>query len=400
MKLLYITTARIPTEKANGIQIMKMCEAFQRQGGEVTLFVPTRLQPEAMTRISDIWDYYEIETRFVLRYIPTPDFLRFEQRLPRKIIRSLYYLQCVLFSFLALLRTWREKDALYYTRSLQTLFLLCLSKRLHGKQIYFEAHEIHGDPQKTSSGRLLLSKTMRWMLRRLDGLIVITNRLKIFYLKLGIAEQKIEIAPDGVDVKRCEFDVERDEARRQLQIPLDKNIVCYTGHLFAWKGVYILAESTRHLSEDCCVYIVGGTETDIQALKNFAAEQHLMNLEIVGYVPYSQIPLFLAAADVLAMPNTSAARISREYTSPLKLFEYMGARRPIVASDLPSIREILRHQRNAFLVPPDDPKNLADGIMHVLSHAQLSRDLVKAAYTEVQSYTWDARAAKILRFLE
>lgn len=398
MKLFYITTARIPTEKANGIQIIKMCEAFQKQGVEVCLFVPTRAQPAAMARLADIWEYYDIATRFALHYLPTPDFLRFDQRLPKKMVRTLYYLQCFLFSLRAIARTWRTQDALYYTRSLQTLFLLCLTKNLHGKPVYFEAHELHGDPQKTSPGRLLLSKTMRWMLGRIDGLIVITNRLKILYMTLGIAEQKIEIAPDGVDVKRCEFDVERDEARRQLQIPLDKNIICYTGHLFAWKGVYILAESTRHLSEDCCVYIVGGTEADIQALKDFAAERHLKRLEIVGYVPYSRVPLYLAAADALALPNTSDARISREYTSPLKLFEYMGARRPIVASDLPSIREILRHQRNALLVQPDDPKCLAEGILHVLSQPQLAHELVNRAYTEVRSYTWDARAMKIVRF--
>jgi glycosyltransferase involved in cell wall biosynthesis len=398
MNLLYITAARIPTEKANGIQIVKMCEALQRQGLEVTLMIPTRSQPEAMQHVTNIWHYYEVDTRFFLRYIATPDFLRFEQRFPKKLVRCLYYFQCFLFSFCALALTFRKKHAIYYTRSLQTLFLLCLTKWLHRKKVYFEAHELHGDPRRTHPGRVLLSRLMRWMVRRLDGIVVITDRLKTFYSGFGISEQRICVAPDAVDAKRCVPTVERMEAHQQLHIPLDKKVVCYTGHLFPWKGAYVLVESVKYLSDEFCIYLVGGTASDVQALKDFVAEQQLQNIEVVGYVPYSKVPLYLAAADVLVLPNTSAERISRDYTSPLKLFEYMAAQRPIVASDLPSIREVLRHRENAFLVQPDDPKNLADGIVQVINDKQLAHHLVRTASAEVRAYTWDARAARIVTF--
>lgn len=78
----------------------------------------------------------------------------------------------------------------------------------------------------------------------------------------------------------------------------------------------------------------------------------------------------------------------------------MGARRPVVASDLPSIREVLRHKENAYLVRPDNPKMLADGILRVMNDKALSQHITKTAYTEVQEYTWDKRAAKILTFLK
>ena len=74
----------------------------------------------------------------------------------------------------------------------------------------------------------------------------------------------------------------------------------------------------------------------------------------------------------------------------------MGARRPIVASDLPSIREVLRHHENAVLVSPDDPKALAEGILRAAQDSGLAQRLADTAYTEVRQYTWDARAEKIL----
>ncbi len=400
MKLLYVTTARIPTEKANGIQIVKMCEAFQRQGMPVTLIVPTRRQSAAVSGMTNLWEYYQVEDTFAIRYIPTPDFLRFEGMLPGKIVTGLHHFQCLFFSCAALLLTARNRDAVYYTRSLRTLFVLCLTRRLHRKPIYFEAHALHGDPHRRHPVRRLLTKIMAWMLQRLDGLIVITHRLKELYAAFSIPGEKICVAPDSVDAKRSRSTIEKTEARKRLGIPLDKSIVCYTGHLFAWKGVYVLAESSRHLSDNVCVYIVGGTDSDIRNFKAFTAQQNLTTLKIVGHVPYADVPLFLAASDVVVLPNSASARISKEYTSPLKLFEYMGAQRPIVASDLPSIREVLRHHENALLVTPDDPKSLADGIHEILANAQLAHQLAKTASINVRAYSWDARAQNIMRFFQ
>ena len=111
------------------------------------------------------------------------------------------------------------------------------------------------------------------------------------------------------------------------------------------------------------------------------------------------MPLYQAAADVLVLPNTAQAAISREHTSPLKLFEYMAAGRPIVASDLPSLREVLRHGDNAWLMQPDDPAALAQGIQHLLAEPALAARLAAQAQEEVQAYTWEQRAANILRFV-
>ena len=314
MKLLYITTARIPTEKANGIQIIKMCEAFQRRKLDVQLWLPARAQPESAhqgcaqqgcaQQMTDIWQYYDVEDAFHVNYLWIPDVLRWEKILPGKLLYVLNYLQYILFSLMALFRTYTEPQALYYTRSLQTLFVLCATKWLHRKPIYFEAHEFHGDPAKKNLTRIALTSLMRWMLSRLDGLIVITQRLKTLYAGSGMPENAICVAPDGIDAQRLGRNLDRMDARKALQIPLDKIAVCYTGHLFPWKGVSVLAAAGHYLPDEYCLYIVGGTMSDQDALRQYIEQQRLKNVVVAGHVPYTEVPRYLAAADVLVLPNT------------------------------------------------------------------------------------------------
>jgi len=92
--------------------------------------------------------------------------------------------------------------------------------------------------------------------------------------------------------------------------------------------------------------------------------------------------------------------MARHFTSPLKLFEAMAAGRPIVASDLPSVREVLEDGVHALLVPADDPHALAAAIRKLDSDEDLRKRLARAAGDKVRQYSWDERARKILRLLE
>jgi glycosyltransferase involved in cell wall biosynthesis len=60
---------------------------------------------------------------------------------------------------------------------------------------------------------------------------------------------------------------------------------------------------------------------------------------------------------------------------------------------------VLRHKENAYLVQPDSPKVLADGILHVMRDRVLAERMTHTAYIEAQEYTWDQRARKIINFL-
>lgn len=389
MRILYLANARIPTEKAHGLQIVKMCEAFARQGVDVKLILPFRQQSDQMRQVESLWDYYDVTTRFLIKRLPSPDFIKYDRFVPVRIMTLFYIAQSLLFAMMAAMTTLKA-EGVYYTRDWYALFVLVIMKRWHGKSIFFEAHEMHGASH---------AKLLTWLLRRVNGLIVITQALQTYYEQFGVAAEQIIVAADGIDQRRLTQQISREAARTELGLSLTAKIVCYTGHLFRWKGVYTLAEAMRHLPEDYLLYIIGGMTTDRAVLQQFIDEQHLSRIRLVEHVPYHAVPRYLAAADVLALPNSASQAISRDCTSPLKLFEYMAAQRPIVASDLPSLREVLRHERNAYLVMPDQPHALANGILYVMNDQTLRTRVVETAYTDVQAFTWDSRAKNILSFL-
>jgi len=119
----------------------------------------------------------------------------------------------------------------------------------------------------------------------------------------------------------------------------------------------------------------------------------------VGWVNNRVIPKYLKSADVLVLPNSAKSTISLLYTSPMKLFEYMASCRPIIASDLPALREIL-NSKNSFLVAPDNARSLADGIRKILGDNDLAETISDQAAHDVLQYTWQKRASFILVEIE
>ena len=117
-------------------------------------------------------------------------------------------------------------------------------------------------------------------------------------------------------------------------------------------------------------------------------------ITFTGLIPPADVAARLREADVVTLPNPRSA-ISSEFTSPLKLFEYMASGRPIVASDLPSLREVLRHDENALLVEPGNPQALVAGIQRIKNDAALGPRLAARARTDVAQFTWARRAERL-----
>jgi glycosyltransferase involved in cell wall biosynthesis len=117
-------------------------------------------------------------------------------------------------------------------------------------------------------------------------------------------------------------------------------------------------------------------------------------ITFTGLLPPREATARLAEASVLLLPNPRSA-ISNAFTSPLKLFEYMAAERPIVASDLPAIREVLRDGENALLVEPGNPQAFVEAIARLQKDPALASRLARRARADVAQYTWAARAERL-----
>jgi glycosyltransferase involved in cell wall biosynthesis len=177
--------------------------------------------------------------------------------------------------------------------------------------------------------------------------------------------------------------------------------VLYAGQLYPWKGVDVLVEAMAALPQARLV-ILGGIlgEADTARVRALVAANGLADrTEMPGTVPPTRVAEELRRASVVAVPFLRTAMTER-HTSPLKAFEAMAAGRPIVASDLPSSREFLRHGENALLVTPGSPTDLAAALRRVLEDTGLARRLAERAWAEAPAYSWDARGRALKDLME
>lgn len=380
MKIIYIANARIPTEKAHGLQIMKMCEAFSNNGADLELVLPTRLNTEEFKKTNP-FEYYRVKENFKIKTLKTLDPIFLISR-PFGVYIKFQFLFFIFGLLPYLFFKKNKQDYIFYLRDEQLLPLM----HFFSKKVVWEAHNM---PQNKKHYLKYWQKCYK--------IIAITAGLKNELIENGLSADKILVSSDAVDLDQFSNISESKEVlRNKLNLPLNKNIIIYTGHLYKWKGVQTLADAASFLSDQELVVIVGGTDKDILDFKD--KNKDLKNILIVGHLPQHQIPAYLMAADILVLPNSAQSNISKIYTSPLKLFEYMAAQKPIIASDLPSIREILNTD-NSVLVEPDNPQKLAENIKLILQNSELSDKISKQSYIDVKKYSWQKRAQSIVDYL-
>lgn len=366
-RIVYIANARIPTERANGIQVIHMCEAFAKAGAEVELVVPWRQNPLT----EDTYQYYGVEENFFIRRVPSLDLIAFGQ-LGFLIQEWTFLLSAMLYLAFA-----RKGRTVYVRGERLARGVLAV---VPAKYVVLESHMM---PKDFSA----YERTFR----RARSVVVITKHYEQELKSNGMTN--VLCAPDAVTIADFDIEISKEDARKKLGLPLDKQLALYTGHLYTWKGADVFAEAARHLPADTEAVFVGGSPDELNPFRErYGADEHI---RIMGQRPYKEIPLYLKAADVLVLPNTAKEAVSRWYTSPVKLFEYMAADRPIVAADLPSIRDILSKE-NAVLAAPDEPAAFAEAITGLFADTARAHRLAAQARRDVEAYTWEKRARAIL----
>jgi len=361
----------MPIELAHGLQVTQMCEAFAENNCEVELIVPRRVNPIK----EDVFSYYGIKKNFSIKKIPCLDLIFLNGR------NMFFWIQTVTFLFFCkIFLLFKRYDVLYTREQAVGLFF---------KNFVLEIHLL---PKKIKPFHLYIWK-------RACRLVVLTPFIREGLIRMGISPDRIIVAPDAVSLIKFDLNLSKEEARMKTQLPQNKKLIGYVGMLKTLgmeKGIDIAIGALSLLvDKDAMLVLVGGYEADINFYKEMSAKLGVKKRIIfVGRVSHALIPVYLKAFDVLIAPFPENKHYSL-YMSPMKIFEYMASKRPIVSTKLPSLQGILEDR--GLLVEPGNAEKLAEGINKILDNPKMAEDLTQKAYTEVsEKYTWYNRARNIL----
>jgi len=389
LEVLMPADIRFPLERASGVQIVKTAAALGSAGTRTTLLV-RQSDPRPTAEILAL---YGVAAHPGLR-------VRRVRVLHRKgafaVPRASFLARATLLALPAL-----RRGGTVLTRDLQLADVLL---RLPGHpRVVYEAHAIEAlmysergrlygtaeapDPRK----RERLRGRERRVWRTAAAVVTTTAGIRDGFAETYGERPRVRVVPNGCDPPESAF----------TGLPDGEPEVLYAGQLYPWKGVDVLLQAFAQVPRGRLV-ILGGIEgeADTARVRALVASLGLgARVEMRGLVPQARVAEALRRATVVAVPFLRTAMTER-HTSPLKAFEAMAAGRAIVASDLPSTREVLHHGQTAWLVPPGDAAALAAGLRQLLEDRGLATSLARAAHAAAPAYGWPARARVLVEVLE
>jgi len=342
-----------------------MCQAFYELGNQITLITP--IYPNTLKE--DIYSFYGIDKEIEII----------------RINRSFSKLGLIFFLFGVLIKLNRLKPDRVVGRCVYSCYLATLM----GYKVVFDSHR-----PEWEGGKIYFSFFKKMMAsKNLVKLALNSKALKQIYEKNNFMNQfsnKMIVANNGSRI-----------------FPLDQKIqlvgnnlvkIGYVGHLYKGRGVDIIIECANRL-KDIDFILVGGEKEDIDFWKNYSKSK---NVYFLGFINPQLIYKYRNSFDILLAPYqnevyTPAGFNTVSFMNPIKILEYMSSNKPIIASSLPAIEEILEHEFNGLLVKSDNVDEWCREIKKIISNNELSQKISKQAYQDfLDNYTWQSRVKKFL----
>lgn len=212
---------------------------------------------------------------------------------------------------------------------------------------------------------------------------------KIFAYKYRVLNRnfpldKVELTSAGVDADKFRLDIDGNKVRSRYGLE-NKKVAVYVGEMSAWHGAEDLVEVAGRLDENSRILIVG---KNVELLKG-KSEKFIFT----GFVNYDTIPEYIAAADVAIAPYNPKGFKNMErygfYFSPIKIFEYMACGKPIVATDIEIVRDIIKESGCGLLAKPGDIEGLSNAVMYLFENKEKAMEMGRRGRDAVvEHYTW------------
>ena len=318
MKICYLANTAVPSTTASAIQIIKMCESFSKLKHKVLLITSNASDKK-------VFNFYGVKAKFQIRKL-------------KKYNKFPLGLKYYLFSLSSIIESLNFKPDIYITRNFFTSFLLTIL----GKKNILELH--HGIEIEGRIVRFIVKNLNFFNYKSLLMLVAITNSVKNYYQKkFLINTNKIIVAPSGTSIENKFFN-NISKNKKRLNIG-------YFGSLYKSRGVDLILKLSRMDREN--KYFIFG---NLKNYKNIKNKYHQHNLNLNDYLPYKSVPKNISKMDVLLMPYqekiVAAGNIGNiiDFTSPLKLFDYIACGKIIISSQVKVLEEILKEKKNVIFI--------------------------------------------------
>lgn len=375
MKLCFIYSGNICQRSADPLFELKAVSAAVRLGHTPTLVIP-RERTFKNDNFEETLQDFAISERFRLIRLPRPTVFGRGRR-----------------SFALLAAAWARTQP----------FDLVWSKDVYAADAASALRLRTIAEHFTLLSRRQMIATKRMISRRSFKAFVASSKAhKRLLVQEGLPGEKIVPGHNGVDLKQFESTNGTCAGPKPARELADRPIVVYAGSLYPGRGIEQMLGAARRLKQVKLICI-GGRDFEVARYLNQVHDDRITNVCFLGYVPNRELPRYLSSADILLAPYTEECQAidgmrTINYASPLKLCEYMAAGKPIIASNIGAIPEVIEHERNGLLVEPGNVSDLVRAVSRLLNDPQLAQRLGRAAREDSLAYSWEARLLRILAF--
>lgn len=346
-----------------------MCNAFASLGHEVTLFAPWTKKLEEKD-ISNVFEYYGVDNNFTLNKLYSPNI----KYLKRKIysIRCLYQVKKI------------NPDIVYGRDDMLSFYLT----QINGFNTVFERHEPFN---KNDFEHIIFKKFISNNIKK-SKLITISQQLKKIYCEeYSLENSEVEVVPSATEVNDDFESTPADLEKFKKEFNIG-----YIGSLAKGKGVEIIIPLAKKFPK-IKFHIVGGKKEDIDYWRSKSTE--IDNLIFHGFINPKETFKYRNLCDILLAPYQLSNKLSK-FMSPIKIFEYMASKTSIICSDLNVIRENV-NEKYAIMVSNDNIDEWIKAVEFLSLNNNYRNELSQNAFKYcINNFTYEARAKKILSFIE
>lgn len=256
---------------------------------------------------------------------------------------------------------------------------------------FYEAVHFH---PKCIRNPWLVPSIEGYVTRQANHTIMQSRQLYDYYLsKYHLDPQKVSWTSNGADVEK--FTPVKKDTQLLDQYELNgKFIIGFIGSLGSWHGLDHLLriiETVVNSHPEVVFMIVGAGGTDEKRFQEILKEKNLMHaVRLTGHMEYEKIPAVLNLMDIVLAPYP---QFDFFYFSPIKLFEYMAAAKPLLSTNVGQIGEMIQDGKNGIFCDPEDSADVASKISHLMQNDKLRKTIGNNARKTIeQEYTWTHKA--------